>query len=74
MDYSFQTNERNGWTPCHRQEDKWLRDALARGVKTFDDANIVHLYTDETVAISEGWHDIYIDATTWVNAASDGEK
>tara|TARA_R110000824_G_scaffold372330_1_gene562465 strand:+ start:287 stop:496 length:210 start_codon:yes stop_codon:yes gene_type:complete len=68
------TNERNGWTPCHRQEDEWLRDALARGVKTFDDANIVHLYTDETVAISEGWHDVYRNAESWINSISDGEK
>ena len=74
MDYSFQTNELNGWTPCNRQEDKLLRDALARGVKTFDDANIVHLYGDETVAISEGWHDVYLNAASWINAISDGEK
>tara|TARA_R110000744_G_C19281734_1_gene553636 strand:+ start:784 stop:1008 length:225 start_codon:yes stop_codon:yes gene_type:complete len=73
MDYSFQNSERNAWAPGPQQENKWLRDALARGVKTFDDANIVHLYTDETVAISEGWHDIYIDATTWINAILDGE-
>ena len=73
MDYSFQNSERNAWTPGPQQENKRLREVLARGGKTFEDATIVFLYTDEKVAMSEGWHDVYTDAAGWVSAVSDGE-